>query len=1352
MKIQDTAMLQWKTKSKGRDKMKTRKTRFLCLLLSLVMVFSAVSGSLTALAAEPDTANAIDYFVEPDYTAKPMARMWFPDASSGEDDNDTIAKQINELAATGFGGVEVTILADSCNYTNEQAAKYGWGSESHVKMLKKIYKAANAVEGGFLVDVTITGHWPANINTIDPNDDAASQEISYTLTKVTAEEVAAGKLNVTLPETKTEDKGTEFGENPELKKGPFIFTDTLVNAVAVQVASIEEKEESSGGGFPGGGFPGGDFPGAPFSLNSTEETKTYNYYNLDFASVKVLDAQPTGEGHKAGVPDKATAEELGVDYAIVEEIYGKEPTTERVGNEKLDENLNRYRMADWQDYYAADISELGLTASEGEDIQVGDWIIIATFCRGTGQLTSGGNDTLMANRIYTVNYFDESGMNAVTDYWNTYILDDELRALIAENKGTGIFEDSIEVSKNTAMWTHDLLEEAVEYYGEDYAYADLIPAIVTLGCESKYGFSNDEAGLVDRIKQDYNDLMGNLYEDDHCKLANEWCHSFGASFRAQTYSLTGLDVAGASATVNIPEGDNSTKGDGLRLLSAAVNLYDKKYLSMEAITASQEYEMNWETVLFELVSNFSWGVNRAIYHGTPYSKSLNGYVADWPGWDAFGKAPLIFGEAYSYREPYFQEMYMVNNYVARIQALLQYGTQKADVVVVRDGTTVSNLGSGNSFQTLLDNGYSYNLMSEALLLGENAQKISNGMIYEDGPGYRAVILNSVTTMSPDALDTILKYAEAGIPVVCVNSNAAKVYGTEKEGYTDAIVAEKFAQLLTYDCVSQVESVDAVLGALQAANITPSASYNISNLETSHYYDETDGSAYYYLYNTGGKTISPSGTSGKTYKELDSGDLKDVVVTLQGEGTPYILDAMTGDITQATQYTVNEDGTVSVHVGDINSGNAAIVALSNNYEDFPAPGAYVELPEEFENYDIIRNDDGTLALRSAEAGLYTLTMAGGKKVNVKVGADKAPVELTNWSLVMESYGPMYDDASEMVDENGIQTVDPSETVITSHDFGKVTLGDWKDLPADEALLEKLGVTSMEHVSGKGYYTTTFDWDGSDAYLNIFYGHDQLTGLTVNGQVIDPLNNMVDYVDLSGYLVEGENTITIEITTTLADRAFVESDTFAKARRCTNRNGLFSVNLAAYEDVVFCGKDVTVDLTGADAAVLSDDLVYTVSVSGAEELATATIAVAIPVQPEVELADGWFSVAQTYVDGVLTVVASNQTGVTGDAEILTLIAENPGVVGDFTVTLTEATLSAYLGNSETFVNVVPGNDTVTTAVDYSNFDVNCDGSVDQLDITRAQRLYGQSGDDLGRADVNHNGEVNVDDLILILNNYS
>ena len=83
------------------------------------------------------------------------------------------------------------------------------------------------------------------------------------------------------------------------------------------------------------------------------------------------------------------------------------------------------------------------------------------------------------------------------------------------------------------------------------------------------------------------------------------------------------------------------------------------------------------------------------------------------------------------------------------------------------------------------------------------------------------------------------------------------------------------------------------------------------------------------------------------------------------------------------------------------------------------------------------------------------------------------------------------------------------------------------------------------------------------------------------------------------------------------------------------------------------------------------------------------------------------------------------------------------------VTKAQLAGYDGETETFLEVNLDGASATTKVSYSIYDVNHDGIVDQLDLTRAQRFYGT---DDKVCDVNKDGEVNIGDLIMILNNFT
>ena len=77
-----------------------RRIGLLALTISLLL-----SSTLTLTESFPNTGSVLQSFLEPDFHAKPMARLWFPDAAAGEDDDDFIENHILEFADNCFGGV-----------------------------------------------------------------------------------------------------------------------------------------------------------------------------------------------------------------------------------------------------------------------------------------------------------------------------------------------------------------------------------------------------------------------------------------------------------------------------------------------------------------------------------------------------------------------------------------------------------------------------------------------------------------------------------------------------------------------------------------------------------------------------------------------------------------------------------------------------------------------------------------------------------------------------------------------------------------------------------------------------------------------------------------------------------------------------------------------------------------------------------------------------------------------------------------------------------------------------------------------------------------------------------------------
>ncbi|MCL2735935.1 MAG: Ig-like domain-containing protein [Propionibacteriaceae bacterium] len=1105
-----------------------------------------------ALAAPASSGPAIVDFTTPGQAAKPMARMWFPDASAGADSQDLIAKQVNALAAEGFGGVEVTMLADGTSYTGTDSATIGWGTDDWISVMKKMLIAADAVPGGFEVDFTITAHWPPLVNTIDPNDAAASQQLSYSFTKLTAADLAATTpLSLALPTPQTTVSGGGFGAPATV--APFLFTDTLVSATLAQVTAIDP---------------------------------TTGAFTLKFDSLQPISGSAVTRtaAYPAGIPDAAMLASAPASYGWTSAVQANTATffgpaaacdaTDpcnftngvNVGNNsgKQDAAGNRRLAADTQYTYAADLSGLTglsqLTLNDDPTVGVGDYVVVSTFDRGTGQTIGAGK--IMSNGAFITNYFNQAGTQILTSYWDSmFARDPQLKSLMQNAKVKGnIFEDSIEVSGSESYWTTSAWTD-LDHNGwlSGYQYAGILSLVAA--CQYQGGgfgppttlhaYSFDNPTLASRIYEDYQNQFANMYINDRVVGLATWANStIGWGFRGQTYPIPGMEIAAAQALNDVIEGDNSGKEDALRYMAGTVNMTGKSMLSIEAMTGITSMLATMGDLDTEAGQNFSDGVNRLLLHGTPYAKTFNEYNSDWPGWIPFGAGS--FGEQYTYRQPYWDEMTTDMGYFARTSAVLQDGTAKIDVGVLQDQIASHSLTSGSKFTGLLDHGFAYNLLSETTLTGANAT-VTGGVLNANGPAYKAIVVDSATVESVATVNALIADATAGLPIVLCGSDVTRVLGTDTTTNNDALVQARWATLAAMSNVKSVAGPDDVLAALTALGVTPYASYSQTNLESTMYTDPVDGTNYYYMFNNSfaGNTGMMGNAQGKNYKG-SSLNIVNATVTLTGTGVPYELDARTGAITQVGQYTVNANGTVTFTIPQLNGGDSIIYALTTNTADFPTVGDHVTAVQPATGASIVRTDEG-LALRSATAGTYTVTTSASDTMSVTVPTTVGAIDLSNqaWDLTIHSWGPKY--PTNVIATSGQaawSSIDPSESIVTTVDLGQHPLGNWEDIVLTTDQQAALGVPSMDYVSGVADYSTTFTtpsgWTSdTGAYLDVTYGWDQVGSVTVNGTVFTP-DNASDRIDIGSALVQGSNDIVIELSSTLYARAVYENSGYANQK--------------------------------------------------------------------------------------------------------------------------------------------------------------------------------------------------------------
>jgi hypothetical protein len=1081
-----------------------------CLIVLVSLLIAACSQKqpeTTASTPSSVSASIIDKFKKPDVDARPMARMWLPDAGAGADQEGLalVAKQINDMAKGGFGGAEIAYLSDSTSYTNAEAKTIGWGSENWRRILKQALKTANAVKDGFKIDITITSHWPPVVNNVDPNDDEASQETAYAFKKIPTNDLAAGTMDLPLPAQKTKDYFSPMGGGEDAK-ADFLFVDKFIAATVTKVVRVNSD-------------------GSPvFALNALTDASgatAKKKFSAEQSAKNVAYKEVDGvryAGYAAGIPDKAYAEAHGLDYgkAVVGK-FGPEPASDNFAG-KIDSENSRRRMADWQYLHQTNLNAIdslkGYKPSGGDALAAGDCALIGTYYRGTGQVMSGGSSITIYNRSYATDYFSEKGIGKVFEFWNKHILDEEMLALLKENgskNGTSIFEDSIEIHAESPMWTGNLLEEFKKFNGYDAAkYAPVIAMLASRpegipgmggGGPVSSSPSFDESSEAGRIKEDYNLLLGNLYATKHAASVSKWAASFNYTYRAQGYSLTGLDIAGAAAALDVPEGDNSSSGDGVRNLVAAVHVKGGKMMSMESTTFSVNLSSTWATVLKELNRDYSHGINRSILHGSAFARTFNRYNSSWPGWNFWNFS------SWNARQIHFDDVDTFSGYVARTQTLFQNGKPKVDLAILLGTEASFNIQSGNSMQTLLDKGYSYDLLSEALLK-LNSAKAENGVLCPSGPAYKAIIAREARIFSAKTIQSLIEYAKNGLPIILYNCDIQRVYGTNRSDNNDTLLAKNLAELMKLSTVKTVKTQDEILTILSGLGVIPAASYTASGLEASG--REASEGNYYYLFNNSNNRL-----------ETD--------VALKGKGAPYLLNAWTGEIIPLGCYN-SSDGGVRANI-KLEPKEAAIVAIAGDTAEFPkVKNVYVTSVNGGEAV----YDQGNIVHRAEKFGTYSISFSD--KTQKTITADKMPENVGlagGWSLKLESWGP---------DPDG-NRVDPTLSAKKTISFEGIPLSAWPKLPATNRQLTTLGVKSMSHVSGIGYYSKTFvlpsDWNQNmGAYLRFEHGSDMITEVTINDSRIDNVNQLTNTVDVGPYLKSGSNSLAVKLDTTLKNRIDAE----------------------------------------------------------------------------------------------------------------------------------------------------------------------------------------------------------------------
>ncbi len=1346
------------------------KQRTLSMMLALVMVFTMLSGGLTAQASEADFQTRMsEKFSDLPMEDRPQVRWWLAQAYHTD---KTIVESIENLYELGYGGVELLCLTA----VEKGSSLYGWGSEEWYNDMKLVVETCGKL--GMSVSFAAGPNWQPSFLYYGTNADVAENDSladyyeDFDILRENGRDVleaayATGESNVhyytesgsglTLADADTEGAVLSIDPNVDVFNQGLCMGITRKNDegkdenVSVWVKAGETVTidlttytyaAPAGGGFPGGppGGPGG--PPPPMMAAQTEPTAHFmgtnvsrQCYTVGFENFETISvAKAAEEGGTEVTLDGVTQ------FTKSQLTVG---TADSLITAAENDEGDRIYTFTW-------------TAPEGD----GWYVLTPSWRVGVGSGTEA--DTFDYGFMIMMNHFSADAADAVVAFWQTYLLDEEMVALFEKyDMNIDYFIDSWEVSKlGNYYWSNEMADIFMKLNGYDvtpylpYLFDDEL----TLAGVDMADIKNDmqaamtEAHLyfLERLSDDFHEVYDNM------------------GIRVQPGYGSDLTTSNLIRAVDVPETESLAfkfSVESFKLMSGGVHLSGANEFSSETNNWLGVDYAGYSDQAYVLHQQLAAGVNRAVWHGYE-TVSSNERSLSWP--NNSGGIGCQFG---SVNIPTAELESAFSYHTTLLQNVLKAGVETVDIGIMQNGYFGIKLwhdgdskGLLTKDHTLQDEGYTWECFDSSYLYVEDG---IYGFQNDDGtlghPRYQAVVVYD-EDLDVNAAKALRNLAQNGLAVVFLTDAAASVTGSE--AFTDADLAAVVAEIKALPNAAVADSTEDIVNCLHDLGVTPrmaltdavSDQYNTAiyaeaaaagveylsydGIWTAMMRDDAENADYYYIFNESEEYTM------------------DTTATIRGLVTPYELDTWTGEIRPVSQFAYVDGNTVL----NLSMAPTTVMVLLC---DRNAAASYVTGTDAYDA--IFRNDQ--VVFTATETGLYTAQTSNGTAM--------AYVEVPEirwdgqWSVSVESWSQgekaVYEEeirdnldpyTGKVFEVNGSTTHTTTEyhyitnkTNVLDTTVANADLVSWKDM--DE---------SLKAVSGTGVYTTTFTlpdtWNESNGLILDLGYLDSMVAVEVNGRRINvDIDDCV--LDISAALAAGENELKVLVATDLCNyttrgqegikRGMQEGAPYYPIvyRAYPAPYGLTEpVTLTAYTKAA--AGSVALSVTGEAAATpAAKTLTYTVSASNTEALTTATLTFAIDglEAPVAEGTNGWYVLTQTREDGILTVVVCNNAGITGEGDLLTISGELVDV-GTVSVELTAASLSGYVSETEAFFPATLTNAKAETVVDYHTCDVNRDGVVDQLDITRAQRYFG-TADEV--CDADGSGMVNTADLIMILNNY-
>nr|WP_128914888.1 glycosyl hydrolase [Granulicella sibirica] len=310
-----------------------------------------------------------------------------------------------------------------------------------------------------------------------------------------------------------------------------------------------------------------------------------------------------------------------------------------------------------------------------------------------------------------------------------------------------IFSDSLEAYG--ADWTPTLPWEFNRRRG--YNLIPHLPELVAGGTPA-----------AEKVRHDYGRTLTELVNENYLTQINKWAIARNTKFRSQTYGEPAVSFSSQNLA-GLPEGEGPQwrAFSTLRWASSANHVFGNNITSGETFTwlHSPVFRATPLDMKAEADIDFIMGENQLIFHGWPYSAP----GVPEPGWSLYAAA------SFNHHNPWHPVLPAVDQYIARISALLREGepANQVAVLVPTDDAWASFAPPKVTVTGAMKDFIQPSLLSAILSSGYNFDFADAEAINRLGIHHQILVLPPTTRIPLDTLAKINAFAKAGGKVVAV---------------------------------------------------------------------------------------------------------------------------------------------------------------------------------------------------------------------------------------------------------------------------------------------------------------------------------------------------------------------------------------------------------------------------------------------------------------------------------------------------------------------------------------------------------------------------------------------------------